>query len=70
VTLIDILSLPAVWAKLIGKNRITARGTRRLQRQMFERKRKIEILERLGLGGHAAENLYPPPPPPDKEKDA
>lgn len=62
--LADILRIPSVWSRLLGNNRVTPRGTKRLQEQMAERKRKMVVLERLGLKEHAAENLYPPPPDP------
>lgn len=67
MTLDEILKLSSVWKRLLGNNRVTRRGTRRLQEQLAERKRKFVVLERLGLGKHAVENLYEPPVDP-KEK--
>jgi len=63
----DILLLPKVWKRLVG-DKLTLRGRRRLSIEMAERKRKIEALERIGLGNHAVENIYDPPLDPYRKK--
>jgi len=73
MTLSDILHLPAVWSRLIGRRPITtdsglARSARKLLPQMAERERQMDALERVGLQAHAVENIYPPPLDPKSKK--
>lgn len=49
--------LPTIWHKLLPKP-VSARANRRLINDMAEREQRMDRLERVGLGKHAAENLY------------
>ena len=66
-TLQHILNDPRVRKRLRIVRRVTSRGTKRLREQMAERERLMDVLERVGLGRHAVENIYPPPLDPYEE---
>ena len=63
----DLIKLSSVRRRLVKSGVGTsARALRKLTAMLAERGRKMRVLERLGLGKHVPENLYPPP---DFERD-
>lgn len=55
----DLIKRPFIRKRLIGDIKPTRSNLSRLTLQLAERARKIWILERLGFGHYAAENIYP-----------
>lgn len=66
--LINIITLPSVWAKLIGKNGLNRKGRRKLTELMAERHARMEALKRCGITAVDATSFYDVPPPPEKDK--
>ena len=65
---VDLIQLESVRRRLVKSGVGTSpRALRKLTLMLCERSRLIVVLERLGLGAHVPENLYPRPEEPKKE---
>lgn len=62
-----ILTLPSVWAKLIGKHGLTRKGRRKLTEIMAERHARMDRLKQCGIDNVDAVAFYDVPKPPGKD---
>jgi len=57
----NIINLPAVWAKLMGKDTLTRTGMRKLTRIVSERHQRMDRARNAGLTGVDADAFYDRP---------
>lgn len=67
-TLKHIMTIPAVWAKLLGKHTLTRKERRKLTEIMAERHRRMDRLKQCGVRNVDVGAFYDVPKPPEEKK--